>query len=106
MFEERSIRITAWVACSALALFTVLPFVWILATAFKTAAEINLWPPTFLPHTPTMENFHELLQETAFLRYVFNSFVISTGSTVAIMLTSSLAGFVFAKYRFPLRGPL
>ena len=32
--------------------------------------------------------------------------VISTGSTASIMLTSSLAGFVFAKYRFPLRGPL
>jgi len=106
MFEERSIRITAWTACTALALFTVLPFVWILATAFKTAAEINLWPPTFLPHAPTMANFHELLQETPFLRYIFNSLMIATGSTVSIMLTSSLAGFVFAKYRFPLRGTL
>ena len=106
MFEERSIRITAWTACTVLALFTVLPFVWILATAFKTAAEINLWPPTFLPHAPTMENFHQLLNETPFLRYIFNSLVISTGSTLSIMLTSSLAGFVFAKYRFPLRGPL
>jgi multiple sugar transport system permease protein len=106
MFEERWIRITAWTACTSLALFTVLPVVWILATAFKTAAEINLWPPTFLPHAPTMENFQQLLRETAFLRYVLNSFVISAGSTVTIMLTSSLAGFVFAKYRFPLRGPL
>ena len=106
MFEERSIRITAWVACSALALFTVLPFVWILATAFKTAAEINLWPPTFLPHAPTMENFHQLLNETPFLRYIFNSLMIAVGSTASIMLTSSLGGFVFAKYRFPLRGPL
>jgi len=106
MFKERSIRITAWVACTVLALFTVLPFIWILATAFKTAAEINLWPPTFLPRAATMENFHQLLHETPFLRYILNSLLIAVGSTASIMLTSSLAGFVFAKYRFPLRGPL
>src|SRR5208337_3737375 len=102
MFEERSIRIAAWAACSTLALFTVLPFVWIVATAFKTANEINLWPPTFLPHAPTMENFHQLLNETPFVRYIFNSLLIAVGSTASIMLTSSLGGFVFAKYRFPL----
>ena len=84
----------------------MLPCIWILATAFKTAAEINLWPPTFLPHDPTMENFQQLLRETPFMRYVFNSLLIAVGSTLSIMLTSSLAGFVFAKYRFPLRGPL
>lgn len=106
MFKERSVRITAWMACSILALFTVLPCIWILATAFKTAAEINLWPPTFLPHAPTLVNFHDLLHETPFLRYIFNSLVIATGSTLSIMATSSLAGFVFARYRFPLRGPL
>ena len=106
MFKEPSIRFSAWVACSVLALFTMLPCVWILATAFKTAAEINLWPPTFLPHAPTMENFRELLRETPVLRYVFNSLLIAVGSTLSIMLTSSLAGFIFAKYRFPLRGLL
>jgi multiple sugar transport system permease protein len=106
MFRERSIRISAWAACVVLALFTVLPCVWILATAFKTAAEINMWPPTFLPHAPTLENFRQLLHETPFLRYVLNSVVIATGSTLSIMLTSSLGGFVFAKYHFPLRGTL
>ncbi len=106
MFKERSIRISAWIACSSLALFTVVPFAWIVATSFKTAAEINLWPPTFLPGAPTLENFQEILYHTAFPRYIFNTMLISVGSTASIMLTSSLAGFVFAKYKFPLRGAL
>jgi multiple sugar transport system permease protein len=106
MFKEPSVRFAAWVACIGLTLFTMLPCIWILATAFKTAAEINLWPPTFLPLDPTMENFQQLLRETPFMRYLFNSTLIATGSTLSIMLTSSLAGFVFAKYRFPLRGLL
>ena len=106
MFPEKSVRITAWTVCSLFAVFTVMPFVWILTTAFKTPPEINLWPPSFLPHVPTLENFYGILQGTPFPRYILNSLIIALGSTASILLTSSLAGFVFAKYRFPLRGPL
>jgi multiple sugar transport system permease protein len=106
MFREKSVRIAAWVICTTMAFFTVLPFIWILATAFKTPAEINLWPPALLPSQPTLENFHRILHDAAFPRYILNSLIISLGSTASILLTSSLAGFVFAKYKFPLRGPL
>lgn len=106
MFRERSVRIAAWIACTLLALFTVVPVVWILATAFKTAAEINAWPPTFLPHAPTWANFDEILTNTSFPRYILNTIIVSSVSTICIMITSSIAGFVFAKYRFPFRGAI
>lgn len=106
MFKERPIQIAAWITCIALAVFTVGPVLWIVATAFKTAAEINAWPPTFLPHAPTWANFNEIIFKTPFMRYIFNTFLVSAVSTVFIMFTSSIAGFVFAKYKFPLRGAL
>jgi multiple sugar transport system permease protein len=106
MFEERWVRNTAWAACSVVALFAVVPFIWIIGTAFKTAAEINAWPPTFLPVAPTLENFAEILGNTPFPRYIANTMLISVASTACIMVTSSLAGFVFAKYRFPMRGAI
>ncbi|MBV9782682.1 MAG: carbohydrate ABC transporter permease [Acidisphaera sp.] len=106
MFREKGVRIAAWVVCSVLACFAVAPFVWVIATAFKTPAEINLQPPDFLPAQPTLENFHRILHDEHFLRYIGNSLVIALGSMVSILFTSSLAGFVFAKYRFPLRGLL
>ena len=104
MFEERWVRNTAWAACIVVALFTVVPFIWIIGTAFKTAAEINAWPPTFLPVAPTLENFVEILGNTPFPRYIANTMLISLVSMACIMVTSSLAGFVFAKYKFPMRG--
>lgn len=104
MFRERSVRIAAWIACTLLALFTVVPVLWIVATSFKTAAEINAWPPTFLPTAPTMANFNEILYHTEFPRYILNTIFVSTASTLCIMITSSIAGFVFAKYKFPFRG--
>lgn len=106
MFKERPVRIAAWIACTLLALFTVVPVVWIVATAFKTPEEINAWPPTFLPSAPTMANFDEILYHTDFPRYILNTILVSTASTISIMITSSIAGFVFAKYRFPFRGAI
>lgn len=106
MFREPSIRIAAWICCTLMAMFTVVPFAWIVATSFKTAAEINAWPPTFLPTAPTLENFIEILQHTDFPRYIVNTMFISAVSTICIMVTSSIAGFVFAKYKFPMRGPI
>ena len=106
MFKERSVKTAAWIVSILLALFTVVPVVWIVATSFKTAAEINAWPPTFLPVEPPWANFHEILYNTQFPRYIFNSFLVSAAWTICIMITSSIAGFVFAKYKFPLRGPI
>jgi multiple sugar transport system permease protein len=106
MFRERSVRIAAWISCVVLALFTVVPVVWIVATSFKTPAEINAWPPTFLPTAPTWANFDEILNHTDFPRYIFNTIIVSAASTVCIMITSSIGGFVFAKYKFPFRGAI
>ena len=81
-------------------------FFWVLMTALKTNPEINAWPPSILPSQPTLEHFRRILGEENFLRYIINSLIIALSSMTAILFTSSLAGFVFAKYRFPLRGPL
>lgn len=106
MFREPWVRAAAWIVCLLLATFAVLPFLWVLATAFKTPVEINRLPPDFLPQSPTLENFHRILHDEHFLRYIGNSMIIALGSMASILLTSSLAGFVFAKYRFPMRGVL
>jgi len=104
MFKERPIIISAYIVCTLLAVAAVLPFTWVITTALKPAPEINLWPPALLPKEPTLAHFKTILAKEQFLRYVFNSCVIALGSMVSILLTSSLAGFIFAKYRFPLKG--
>ena len=58
----------------------------------------------FLPQEPTLEHFRKIIFEEKFLRYIFNSAVVALGSMGCILFTSSLAGFIFAKYKFPLKG--
>jgi multiple sugar transport system permease protein len=106
MFKERWVVVVAYVVCTVMALAAVIPFFWVLMTALKPNPEINAWPPHVFPIEPTLEHFRRILTEEKFLRYILNSLIISLTSMAAILFTSSLAGFIFAKYKFPGRGIL
>lgn len=83
------------------AVFMVIPFVWMFTTAFKPEVEVLVWPPRLLPEQATFSNFIELFKQAPFLRFFMNSVFISTVSTLVILITSIIGGFIFAKYRFP-----
>lgn len=83
------------------ALLMVLPMLWMLVTSFKTAAEIAVWPPRFLPKDPNLDNYVGLFQAAPFGRYFLNSVGIALASTLAVAATSMVAGAIFGKYRFP-----
>ncbi len=79
----------------------VFPFLWMLATSFKPAAETLLWPPRLLPIHWQPRNYETVLQAAPFVRYFVNSVVVSVGATIAVVATSLVAGFIFGKYTFP-----
>ncbi len=74
---------------------------WMVLASFKSASEIIAKPPTFLPKAPTVASYILILSEQAFDRYFFNSIVVALPSVLLILFTSSIAGFVFAKFEFP-----
>lgn len=81
---------------------TLLPFVWVLFTSLKPIGEIIRTPPTFFPEKWTFQAYQTIFNDprVPLARFYMNSLFV-TGMRVAITLfTSSLAGFIFAKYRF------
>jgi len=82
----------------------VLPFVWMLSTSLKPPTEVISWPPRFIPLHPTLENYQTVFETAPFHLFFLNSLAMASVSTISILLTSTLAGFVFGKYRFPGRG--
>jgi multiple sugar transport system permease protein len=83
------------------AIFMVLPMLWMLATSFKPAPEIAVWPPILLPQAPTLANYAGIFETAPFGRFFVNSMGMSLVATASVAITSLLAGAVFAKYRFP-----
>lgn len=88
------------------AVFMVIPFVWMFSTSFKPEIEVLVWPPQIFPQNPTFRNFVELFAQAPFLRFFINSTIISITSTVVVLFTSIIGGFIFGKYTFPGRNLL
>jgi multiple sugar transport system permease protein len=78
------------------------PFYWALITSFKSREEILVFPPTWWPANPTLEHWIGLtnLRIGSFEDFFRNSLFVAITVTLLILLTSSMAGYVFAKYKF------
>ena len=84
-------------------MITLIPFVWTILASFKTHAEIiNPVQTTFLPQDFTTENYETIFSdETLPLeRFYFNSAFIAFGNVLTLTLSSSIFGYVFAKFDF------
>ena len=81
---------------------TLLPFVWMILGSFKTPAELIQVPPTFWPQNPTLENYRIILTDPKLplLRFYGNSAFVAVFNVTTTLFTSSLLGFLFAKYEF------
>lgn len=88
-----------FLAASSLAI--IFPFFWMISTSLKSNPEIYRPVPTLFPLKPFTENYARLLADSSFLRYYWNSVVVSVIGTALSTFSSMIAGFVFAKFRFP-----
>jgi multiple sugar transport system permease protein len=88
-----------FVVLALVALLTVVPLFWMVATAFKTRQEATQL--TLLPAAPTLDNFRYVFTEVPFPRYMFNSFLVSFTVTVVALFFHSMAAYALARLRFP-----
>jgi multiple sugar transport system permease protein len=92
-----------YVLLLVLSLPFVFPFWWMITSSLKTAAEVFAFPPTLLPPSWQWSNFAEVFAFQPFARQYFNSLYIAAAVTVLTILISAMAGYAFARIRFPLR---
>lgn len=90
-----------YVILAAGAFIMVFPFLWMINASLMTAGEIQLRPPVWLPSEPQFSNYTDLLAALPIARLYFNSLFTSGAIVLGVLFTSSIAGFAFAKYRFP-----
>ena len=84
----------------------LLPFVWMLSTSVKPADQLFTVPPTWLPHPFQWDNYAKAMGAGNFGRYAMNSLLLGVANVVTNVLLSALAGYAFARLRFPGRNLL
>lgn len=95
-----------YLAMLVLALPLVFPFWWMLTSSLKAPAEIFAFPPSLFPETFRWENYAAVFKEHPFARQYFNSVYIAVLNVIGTLLVASLAGYAFARIRFPGSGVL
>ena len=76
------------------------PFLWMIATSFKTNAEAVRFPPTMFPEKATIDAYVTVFKELDLGRYIGNTVVILALTTVGQFLVMVPAAYAFAKYKF------
>ncbi|MGL3149593.1 carbohydrate ABC transporter permease [Microbacterium sp. A82] len=89
-----------YVLLAIVALIPLFPLYWLLISALKTPAEFSSIPPTWFPAMPTLDPTITALTAVPFFQSMVNSIIIAGGATISVLITSILAGYVFAKHQF------
>ena len=96
-----------YVFLTILLLIVLFPTVWVVGQSFMREEQILKWPVQIVPTEPTLDNYIEIFttklsrQELSLLRWLFNSLYVTTLSTFGVLLVTSVAGYAFARLRFP-----
>jgi multiple sugar transport system permease protein len=74
----------------------------VLLTSLKPASEIVKVPPSFFPERWTFQSYQTIFSDTRvpLARFYLNSLIVSISRVLITLFTSSLAGYIFARYTF------
>lgn len=105
MLDHPRHRLTPVTALLTLAIIFVavvaaFPLAWMVLTSLKTPQETMQVPPVWLPASPSLDAYTQVAEVVELGRSFVNSAIIALATTAAIIVTSLMAGYAFAKYRF------
>ena len=101
--SRTAVQALAYIFLTLGALSMLVPFLWMLTTSLKSEAEAFIFPPRPFGEKILWTNYLKVSDRFSFARYFFNSAAVSAWVVFFQLLTSAMAGFVFARLRFRFR---
>jgi ABC-type glycerol-3-phosphate transport system permease component len=93
-------------ALAAFGVIIAIPLYWTVKSSFSTNAEITATPVQWFPTAWHTDNYSQGLAAGSFGRNFLNSTLVALAVTCTTVISSALAGYGFAKFRFPGRSVL
>src|SRR5258707_15739259 len=94
-------KVVLYGVLSVLCIPFVFPTWWMVTSSFKPISEIFVYPPKLLPSHWQFHAYREVFEQQPFAEQYWNSLYIAAIVTVGTMAVASLAGYAFARIRFP-----
>ena len=96
-FKSRALIFAILLAAS---IVVVIPYIWMLSNSFKTTIETLTDPMHIIPQHFTLDGYIKVLTKSPFFHWLGNSVFITCFNTIVILFTSTLVGYLFARFRF------
>jgi len=90
----------SWALLGVGAMATMLPFVWMLSVAVRTAPDLYAHPAALWPGSWTFHGVQAVVDQLPFGRLVINTFVFAGGATLLLLLFDSMTAFALARLEF------
>lgn len=104
-FKHRNVAgAGTYLALTGVSSVILLPFFWMISTAFRPAEDTFNIPPTLIPNPFTVEAFTNLWTNYPFIDFFRNSLIIVLSATVISIVFSCLAGYGASRFKFAGRG--
>jgi multiple sugar transport system permease protein len=98
---EKAFLVVSYLILGAWAIVSLFPIYWMVTTALKPPSVVMSLPPEWIPRSVSLDNFDEAFGSYPVLRWTLNSFVVAGSVTLCQVVFASMAGYGFAKKRFP-----
>ncbi len=93
-------KLILYAVLAVTALFTLIPFLWMIGASFMVDGQASVFPPQFIPAPFTLHQYRVIFERLDIITNFFNSLILSLVVTAVSLFFNSMAGYAFAKYRF------
>lgn len=99
--RRRAKELFLYTVLITLSIIYLLPLYWMISTSLKKTGSEMVFPPQWFPNPVVWTNYVDVFQQVPVVLYIRNSVIIAGVATFFGVLTASLAGYGFARIRFP-----
>jgi multiple sugar transport system permease protein len=98
-------KLCAYLLLGIGAITMIAPFLWMVTTSLKHPGEVfsfhKIWWQEWVPTSFVWQNYAKAFRVVPFLRFYMNSIFVTLCVTAGQVMTSAMAGYAFARLRFP-----
>jgi ABC-type glycerol-3-phosphate transport system permease component len=94
-------RVAGYATLLAVTILMAAPLLWMVTTALKPESQIFQYPIRWIPQTPTLANFANVLTNYPISRWFLNSMIVALLTTAISLPLYSLGAYPLARLNFP-----
>jgi multiple sugar transport system permease protein len=98
-------HVALYTTMTLVAVVMMAPFYFMVVTSFTNEVDAFSYPPKWIPPTVTLANYVRMTVVMPFALFYLNSTIITVSVLAGQLIVCSMAGYAFARLRFPFRGP-